>query len=216
MNRFALTAILSALLAGTAFEAKAASLIANGGFETGDFTDWTVNNSGGCCVAVDQLSSGVGYGPNSGTYFAYIGTTDTSNISQTFTDTAGGTLEVSFYYASNGDLNPIPPDSNQLNALFNGTTEFTQTNIGSTGTNAGSTIPLYVLETFSVVATGSDTLEFSFFDVPSALALDDVSVTEEVSTTPLPAALPLFVSGLGAFGFIVGRRKRKTSPAIVA
>ena len=69
--------------------------------------------------------------------------------------------------------------------------------------------------TFSVAATGSDTLEFSFFDVPSAFALDDVSVTE-VSATPLPGALPLFATGLGAFGFIAGRRKRKTAPAILA
>ena len=30
-------------------------------------------------------------------------------------------------------------------------------------------------------------------------------------STPLPAALPLFVSGLGAFGFIVRRRKRKAA-----
>ncbi len=220
MKRFALVAIAGAVLAGTAFQAKATQYILNGGFETGDFTDWTVVSSEpGCttCLAVDQLSTGVGYGPQSGTYFAYLGTNPASTISQTFTDTAGQTLTVSFYYASNGDLNPTPPTSNQLEALFNGTVEFNATNIVSAGVVGGTTIPLYYEETFSVTATGSDTLTFSSFDVPSALALDSVTVTStSVSTTPLPAALPLFASGLGAMGLFGWRRKRKASAAIAA
>jgi hypothetical protein len=69
----ALAVTAAVIFAGTAFEAKATSLIGNGGFETGDFTDWTVNNSGGCCIQVQ--SSALGYGPNSGTFFAEIGTT---------------------------------------------------------------------------------------------------------------------------------------------
>ena len=35
-----------------------------------------------------------------------------------------------------------------------------------------------------------------------------------LSTTPLPAALPLFVSGLGAMGLFGWRRKRKTQAAV--
>jgi hypothetical protein len=35
--------------------------------------------------------------------------------------------------------------------------------------------------------------------------------TAEVSTTPLPAALPLFVTGLGAMGLLGWRRKRKAA-----
>jgi hypothetical protein len=112
-------------------------------------------------------------------------------------------------------LNPTPPNSNQLEALFNGTVEFSKTNIASTGTVNGTTIPLYVEVIFDVTATGSDTLMFSSFDVPSALALDDVTVTS-VSATPLPAALPLFASGLGALGLFGWRRKRKNASAIAA
>jgi PEP-CTERM motif len=41
---------------------------------------------------------------------------------------------------------------------------------------------------------------------------DNLSFT--VSQTPLPAALPLFASGLGALGLLGWRRKRKTSAAI--
>jgi hypothetical protein len=43
-----------------------------------------------------------------------------------------------------------------------------------------------------------------------------VSVTPEVSTTPLPAALPLFAAGLGAMGLFGWRRKRKASDAMAA
>jgi hypothetical protein len=38
-------------------------------------------------------------------------------------------------------------------------------------------------------------------------------VTGNVATTPLPAALPLFASGLGALGLVSWRRKRKARAA---
>ena len=40
-----------------------------------------------------------------------------------------------------------------------------------------------------------------------------VTVTPVVSSTPLPAALPLFATGLGAMGFFGWRRKRKAAVA---
>jgi hypothetical protein len=36
------------------------------------------------------------------------------------------------------------------------------------------------------------------------------------AATPLPAALPLFASGLGAIGFVARRRKRKSAAALIA
>ena len=41
----------------------------------------------------------------------------------------------------------------------------------------------------------------------------DFVLTAEVATTPLPAALPLFASGLGALGLLGWRRKRKALAA---
>ena len=38
----------------------------------------------------------------------------------------------------------------------------------------------------------------------------------DVSTTPLPAALPLFATGLGALGLVARRRKRKVAAALAA
>src|ERR1700730_2265322 len=39
-------------------------------------------------------------------------------------------------------------------------------------------------------------------------------IAGQASATPLPAALPLFASGLGVMGLLVGRRKRKSSTAL--
>ncbi len=49
-------------------------------------------------------------------------------------------------------------------------------------------------------------------DAPGAEDLGTVEalvIVGDGGTTPLPAALPLFASGLGVFGFIAARRKRK-------
>ena len=42
----------------------------------------------------------------------------------------------------------------------------------------------------------------------------DQSFTLEIGTTPLPAALPLFATGLGALGLLGWRRKRKAQAAV--
>jgi len=39
---------------------------------------------------------------------------------------------------------------------------------------------------------------------------------EYTDTTPLPAALPLFATGLGALGLLGWRRKRKSAAALAA
>ena len=67
-----------------------------------------------------------------------------------------------------------------------------------------------------MTATGTDTLLFSAFDIPSALALDDVTVTSTPLATPLPATLPLFAGELGAMGLFGWRRKLKNTATIFA
>jgi hypothetical protein len=44
----------------------------------------------------------------------------------------------------------------------------------------------------------------------------DQSFTLEIGTTPLPAALPLFATGLGALGLLGWRRKRKAAAPVAA
>ena len=75
---------------------------------------------------------------------------------------------------------------------------------GANGYNGGG--DYYIHPTYNVnnwTATGADN-NFETF------------VTTGVSATPLPASLPLFASGLGAFGLLGWRRKRKKVAALKA
>jgi hypothetical protein len=67
----------------------------------------------------------------------------------------------------------------------------------------------------------SSTTSFSSItinDPTNGLILDNFTFTIEpaASATPLPAALPLFATGLGALGLLGWRRKRKGASAIAA
>jgi hypothetical protein len=68
------------------------------------------------------------------------------------------------------------------------------------------------LNLYIVVATGQLDPTMSFY-AASGTFTDYLSgtATSGVSATPLPAALPLFASGLAAAGFIGWRRKRKAA-----
>jgi hypothetical protein len=59
-------------------------------------------------------------------------------------------------------------------------------------------------------AYGTDSISW----VPDASGPPDAIVTGGVATTPLPAALPLFASGIGALGLFGWRRRRRKAPAI--
>jgi hypothetical protein len=54
------------------------------------------------------------------------------------------------------------------------------------------------------------------FGDPQVLGTLTFTLNNSTSATPLPAALPLFASGLGALGLLGWRRKRKNAAAIAA
>lgn len=58
----------------------------------------------------------------------------------------------------------------------------------------------------------------SFYNVFSTGVdyLSSGTITQELSATPVPAALPLFLSGIGGLGLLARRRKRRRAPAIAA
>ncbi len=178
----------------------AGNLVLNCGFETGDFTDWSLSGNVVLGFTTVETTGYAGYDPNSGNYFAALGPFGSDEfLSQTLATTPGDTYTISWYVASNG----FTP--NDFDVEWDGTTLFSQTDIPATGSSAP--FP-YVLHTDTVTAVGSDTLTFSFRNDPSYLALDDISVVTSTPSVPEPGYLGLLSGVLVVLPFI---RKRKTA-----
>jgi hypothetical protein len=70
------------------------------------------------------------------------------------------------------------------------------------------------LDQIHVIAKNGDALTSAIVTPARATDVDACAVV--IGATPIPAALPLFASGLGALGFIGWRRKRKAQAARAA
>jgi hypothetical protein len=169
--------------------ASATNLVVNGGFETGDFTGWTV--SGPDFNGWNGISTN---GPHSGAYSAYFGNpTDLNYISQYLTTVPGESYLLTLWIAQ--QPSPQTPD-NEAVLYWNGV------EIGD-----GVNLPVrpWTEEQTIVTATGTSTeLEFGAMDAPGWIALDDISVEPMV---PEPAPVLLFGSGLLLALFMVVYRK---------
>jgi hypothetical protein len=149
--------------------ALAANLVVNGGFETGDFTGWTITPAGsGSLFFVDSA-------PHTGTYGAAFGATEgiADEISQSIPTAAGNRFTLTFWVFNSGE------GSDSLEVRWGGAFVFYENPV---------LIPsgAWTQLTFSLAASANVTeLSFSAFDDPSYIYLDDISVeTDNLVVNP--------------------------------
>jgi hypothetical protein len=177
----------------------AGNLVANCGFETGDFTGWTVlNNDGNTAV---EPNSFYPPGSNSGEFFAALGdaATTPTTIEQTFNDTAGSTLTFSFYYTTDG--NP-----------YSFAAEWDGESLLSLGSAVATTPQGYTLYSYTVTGGGTDTISFIERDPIGLDGLDDVVVVDPPpSPVPEPSSLVFAAAALAVIPLAYRHRATKTA-----
>jgi hypothetical protein len=104
-------------------------------------------------------------------------------------------------FSCNSSAKPFP---NLTNVTMYMDTAYTVTMMVQESSEAGNGASSEIDPTFSVSSATSAEYPGEFLFSPGLVA------------TPLPAALPLFASGLGVIGMIAKRRKRKNAAAIAA
>ncbi len=167
-------------------------LVQNGGFETGDFTGWTLAGDGGNINFVTKsfnIARNDRFTPHSGSYAAALGEPSVlAYVSQTLPTIAGQLYLISLWMDSPDGQTP-----NEFSVSWNGNTLSDLVNVGKVGwTNLQ----------FTVKATSSGTvLQIGSRDDPTYLGLDDVSVTpiSPPSLTAQPTNLTVLAGGNAIF-----------------
>jgi hypothetical protein len=179
-----------------------ANLVLNPGFETGDFTGWTVGGNTTSPGAYYGVNCTDGF-QNSGSCAAFFAEpTTATTLAETLTLAPSTTYTVSFYLSQL--FAPSSSYPNSWSVSFDGSTL-------DSGSNLPDANGVYSLKsyTFTTAASGnSGLLQFSFLDSAGFYFLDDVSVS--ASVVPEMGSLSLMLSGLGLFALGGAARRRRS------
>lgn len=179
--------------------AWAVNLVSNGGFETGDFTGWTLSgtDTGNMNVATGDPI----HPPHSGASNATLGSVGGLGfLSQTLTTVPGMTYNLSYWLANNDHCCP-----NEFQVSWNGSVIADATCATSTSCFG---FPYHQFTDSDLLATGSSTvLQFGARQDPDFFSLDDVSV----EPTPEPSTWALAIPGMVPFALVYLRRRGRTT-----
>ncbi|MCG2632349.1 hypothetical protein L6654_37680 [Bradyrhizobium sp. WYCCWR 13023] len=187
-----------AVVAMGSTEASASQFLANGSFETGDFTGWNLTGDQGLVFVVDgsavpYVGGGVTQGAQQGSFYVYEGPVGSEAIlSQTFADTIGATLTISGWVTGDGSQ---PSD---VRFLFNGI------ELGAVNPVPDQQWTQYV---FTAIATGNDTFSVAFQNDNSFNGLDNFSVSN-ISAVPESGTWALMLLGFAGLGALRYYRNR--------
>jgi hypothetical protein len=158
-------------------------LVQNGGFETGDFSDWSTAGD----MADTAVTSGALY-VQAGNYGAELGPSGSLGfLSQNLPTSPGASYVVSCWLDSPDGANP-----NEFLVAWNGTNIFDQVNMEETG---------WTNMQFMVVASSTNSvLEFGFRNDDSYFGLDAISVNNVISASATPQIATQPVSQTVAVG----------------
>ena len=173
------------------FVAHANAQVVNGGFETGYFPGWTVNDPSALGPFTNVGKSALF--AHSGNFHANLGAEGLlGTLSQNVGTTAGTNYTLSFWLANDGGA-----PTNEFDVFWNGTELLNLVN---------QPVQLYTEYSFNVTATSASTpLVIEYRNDTDFFLLDDVSATVAV---PEPATSSLLLLALGAGGLVgFGRKK---------
>lgn len=169
----------------------AAPTINNAGFETGDFTGWTLSGDADLNLVAPDL-------PNSGNYSGFFGQAGSyATLSQNLATEAGHSYQISFWLANLGASANNAASVSAVEVLTD------QHSIWSLQDKTASTYTEYSVQ---FTATSNTLLTFSLRHDESYWLLDDISIRDVTSPVPEPASWLMLAGGLAAL--VLQRRRR--------
>jgi hypothetical protein len=242
MKSWVVAGLAAVCLSALAVSAQAVQFVVNGGFLGpagpigpgfgGQVTGWsdgggynfvytpgTIDQSSGAPNGVWMWSSAnggtgtLGAIPGGGNILAADGDYITEPVTQNITGLkVGGSYTLTFNWATSQQSGFYGDTLQNWTACLGA-----QCNATATLTNPSQSISAWMAQTFTYTATStSEVLSFlahGNLPVPPFPLLTNVSLTGPAGATPVPAALPLFATGLGFLG-AVARRRRKAAAAV--
>ena len=185
----------AAILLGATGRLTSANLVANPGFETGNFSGWTTTAaSSGSSFGVDNTN------PHSGTFAAFFSGAGPffDHIDQSFVTPPGTTYDLSFWLAGDVNKNPEGFFVNMFRVTW-GSTLLVNTNFTSSFAYTQFT---FTGLTPDPIGGGSTNLEFGGFNNGGVFSLDDISLTRVSAAVPDSGSSALLLS-LGLVGLVL-------------